>query len=141
VGVVTPVVFGVDDAAAAVLPEGIAIIAFAFDPCVVLEVLEVPPDMLLSVWLIEISWSSWFSDTICPTISVGSTGDVGSWFCNSVTSRFRNVSCKLVDEVAELLLLLDVLLVPLAPLALLPVVLGALAFPACSGALTFGVNP
>jgi hypothetical protein len=46
------------------------------------------------------------------------------------------VSCKLVDEVAEELFeeLLDELLDVLA-------VLGALAFPACNGALTFGVNP
>jgi hypothetical protein len=46
------------------------------------------------------------------------------------------VSCKLVADVAEELL--DVLLVPFV---LLPLVLGALAFPACNGALTLGVNP
>jgi hypothetical protein len=46
------------------------------------------------------------------------------------------VSCKLVAEVAEELLeeLLDELLD-------VPAVLGALAFPACNGALTLGVNP
>ena len=57
VGVVTPVVFGLDDAAAAVLPGADVIIALAPDPCVVLVlgVLEVPPDMLLNVWLMEIS--------------------------------------------------------------------------------------
>jgi hypothetical protein len=135
VGVVTAVGLGLDDPVAAVLPGAALIIAFVFAPWVLLEVLGVP-DMLLNVWLIEISWSNWFSDTICPTIAVGSTGAVGSWFCNSVTSRFRNVSCKLVADVAEELL--DVLLVPFV---LLPLVLGALAFPACNGALTFGVNP
>ena len=29
---------------------------------------------------------------------MGSTGDVGSWFCSSVTSRFRNVVSRLEDD-------------------------------------------
>jgi len=41
-------------------------------------VLDEVPAIPLSVWLMDISWSSWFRDTIWPTISVGSTGDVGS---------------------------------------------------------------
>jgi len=32
----------------------------------------------VSVWLMEMSWSSWFSETIWLTIWVGSTGCVGS---------------------------------------------------------------
>ena len=61
---------------ASVLPLSRAVIAFA------VAALEVPelavPDMLSSVWLIDINWSNWFSETIWPTIWVGSTGDVGS---------------------------------------------------------------
>jgi hypothetical protein len=37
------------------------------------------------------SWSNWFSEIICPTIAVESTGAVGSWFCNSCARRLRNV--------------------------------------------------
>jgi hypothetical protein len=90
-----------------------------------------------SVWLMEISWSSWFSDTIWLTISVGSTGCVGSWFCNSVTRRLRNVVCRSLAEVPfELLLEPLELLVPLVP-----AVAFALAVCPCSGALTNGLNP
>jgi hypothetical protein len=94
-------------------------------------------DMLVSVWLIDINWSSWLSDTIWPTISVGSTGEVGSWFCNSVTSRFRNVSCRLVEDCPsplleeELLLEFDDVVFAVAEFALCPI----------TGALIFGVMP
>jgi len=57
------------------------------------------PAIVASVWLIEISWSSEFSETIWLTICVGSTGEVGSWFCSSVTSRFRNVLSRLDEDV------------------------------------------
>jgi hypothetical protein len=80
------------DAAAGVLAEAEA---SAGDAAAVPEEPVVPDDrfvMLLSVWLIDMSWSSWLRDTIWPTISVGSTGAVGSWFCNSVTNRFKKVS-------------------------------------------------
>ena len=42
------------------------------------ELLDDEPVRPLSVWLMEISWSNWFRDTIWPTIAVGSTGEVGS---------------------------------------------------------------
>lgn len=41
-------------------------------------VLEVGFARPLSVELMEMSWSNWFNETNCPTISVGSTGAVGS---------------------------------------------------------------
>ena len=41
-------------------------------------VAEPVPDMPCSTELIEINWSSEFSETICVTICVGSTGEVGS---------------------------------------------------------------
>jgi hypothetical protein len=68
-------------------------------------------------------------------MAVGSTGDVGSWFCNSVTSKFRNVLCRLLDEVA---------VAPFVPLELpleLLVALGDTAFEASCGAGVLGVNP
>jgi len=75
-----------------VLPEADATIGLTAGVPVEPVVPDDAVDMLLNVWLIDISWSSWLRDTICPTISVGSTGAVGSWFCNSVTSRFKKVS-------------------------------------------------
>jgi hypothetical protein len=89
--------------------------------------------MLDSVWLIEMSWSNWFSDTNCPTIAVGSTGAVGSWFCNSVTSKFRKVSWRLVDEspVGAVEVLLDVFAEPVTAFALADV----------TGPVIAGVNP
>jgi hypothetical protein len=81
----------------------------------------------------EMSWSSWFKETIWLTISVGSTGEVGSWFCNSVTSRFRNVLCRSVDEVPDELLEFDEPVLPVAAVALAPC--------AWIGALIMGLNP
>jgi hypothetical protein len=124
---------GLDDAAAAVLPASNATFGLAPVDCVELVLARLPGARLESVWLIEISWSSWLSDTICPTISVGSTGDVGSWFCSSVTSRFKNVSCRLAADVA--VELLDELLLEVLD------VVGALAELESSGAAIFGVNP
>jgi hypothetical protein len=40
----------------------------------------------------EINSFSWFMDNICPTIAVGSMGDVGSCDFNSVTSKFMKVA-------------------------------------------------
>ncbi len=127
------------DGVAAVFPALDATNALVPVDCVELELPELPGARLESVWLMLMSWSNWLSETIWPTISVGSTGEVGSWFCNSVTSRFRNVSCRLVDEVA--LELLDVLLdEPLVPLVL-PAARGETAVCACTGAEISGVNP
>src|SRR5271165_5518748 len=54
------------------------------------------------------SWSSWFSEIICPTIWVASIGAVGSCDFNSVINRFRKVvsilsSALLVDPLPALL--------------------------------------
>jgi hypothetical protein len=108
--------------------------AFAVAAGFEVEPVDVGLVIVPSVWLIEISWSNWFSETIWPTIAVGSTGEVGSWFCSSVTSRFRNVVCRLLDEVAEALSVLE-------PLELFVVARGATAFDAICGAATLGVNP
>jgi hypothetical protein len=54
-------------------------------------VVDVDLEAAPSTWLMLINWSSWFSEIICPTIAVESMGAVGSWFCNSLTRRFRNV--------------------------------------------------
>jgi len=40
--------------------------------------LAVDDEEVPRVWLMLISCSSWFSEIICPTIAVGSTGAVGS---------------------------------------------------------------
>jgi hypothetical protein len=137
--VVAPATCGLPGVAAAVLPALDATNGLVPVDCVELELPDVPGARLESVWLMLMSWSNWFSETICPTISVGSTGEVGSWFCNSVTSRLRKVSCRLVDDVA--LELLDELLdEPLVPLVLLAA-LGATALFVCTGAEISGVNP
>jgi hypothetical protein len=44
------------------------------------------------------------SEHIWLTISVGSTGCVGSWFCSSVTRRFRKVLSRSFDDNPEGLL-------------------------------------
>jgi hypothetical protein len=58
----------------------------------------VPVDPV-TAWLMLMSWSSWLSEIIWPTIAVESMGAVGSWFCNSVANRFRKVLPIPVDEV------------------------------------------
>jgi hypothetical protein len=138
--VIAPATCGLDGVAA-VFPALGATNGPAPVDCDELELPEVLGTMLDSVWLMLMSWSNWLSETIWPTISVGSTGEVGSWFCSSVTSRLRKVSCRLVDEVAlELFEALDGLLV----LVVLPVPLAALGATAtldCTGAEISGVNP
>lgn len=134
-----PATRGLDDVAAAALPAAGATFGLVPVDCAEFEVepelvpATLPGARLESVWLIEISWSSWFNETICPTIAVGSTGDVGSWFCNSVTRRLRNVVCRLLAEVAEEALLDELLELDAA--------FGELAAPAVCGAAILGVNP
>ncbi len=84
------------------------------------DVPEVPdaelllPRSVLKVWLILTNCSRLLTATNWLTYSLGSALEVGSWFCNSVTSKVR----KSFDEMvaAELLLLLG-LLVPVDEVA------------------------
>ena len=66
---------------------------------------------------------------------MGSTGAVGSWFCNSVASRFRNVLSRLVDESPPVLV--ELLPVPVV----LFVVAAGFAVCACKGAVINGLIP
>jgi hypothetical protein len=96
---------------------------FCTDPVVDPVVPVLSPVM---VWLMLMSWSSWFSEIIWPTISVESTGAVGSWFCNSVDSRLRKVLPKAVTEVPlELVLALVVELAALVEVRVLAAFLAA----------------
>ena len=133
--ILVPATRGLVDVAAVVLPAADATFGLVPVDCeeVELDPVTLPGARLERVWLIEISWSSWFNETICPTIAVGSTGDVGSWFCSSVTRRFRNVVCRLLAEVADEVLLDELLE--------LDAVFGELAAPAVCGAAILGVNP
>jgi len=42
------------------------------------ELPATPPKAADRVWLISMSCCSWFIENICPTIAVGSMGEVGS---------------------------------------------------------------
>lgn len=57
-----------------------------------------------NVWLIWINWSSWLMETICCTISLGSSGEVGSCDFNSAESIVMN---KLVGSPSEFVLELE----------------------------------
>jgi len=83
-------------------------------PLVLLELLD-EPRSVLRVELMFTNCSRLLTATNWFTYSFGSAFDVGSWFCNSVTSRVR----KSLDEMvaAELLELLELLL-PVAPLVM-----------------------
>jgi hypothetical protein len=89
-----------------VLPVALVLspVAATLFPVAVLEELVA----VESVWLMLMSWSSEFREIICPTIAVESTGAVGSWFCNSLTSKLRNVELVLEPPRAELELVEEV---------------------------------
>ena len=76
-------------------------------------------------------------DNIWPTMVVGSIGEVGSCACNSVTSRFRNVCCRLDEDV------LDEPLEPEEPDVPLVLAIGRAEFALCpaTGAVTVGMKP
>ena len=93
-----------------------------------LEVLDVLPRSVVSVWLISISCSRLFTLTSWLMYSFGSVSAVGSWFCISVTNSVRK---SLAEMVAELPLESLELFAPLLPDVELAMGAAALRVNAC----------
>jgi hypothetical protein len=95
------------------------------------DVLEAPPESVVSVLLMSISCSRLFTCTSWSMYALGSVSEVGSWFCISVTSNVRKSLAEMVAELSLESLLPLVLLVLLVPDVALAKGVAALGVSAC----------